>query len=608
MWTSGRQRLLQGSHMEQTIATLPSYLKTYIVTQDRDRYTSRDHAAWRYIMRQSRAYFKDHAVPIYLKGLEKTGITLDKIPLIAEMDAKLKRLGWGAVPVCGFIPPAVFLDFQARKILPIAFDMRSLDNIAYTPAPDIVHEAAGHAPIIADEQYSNYLTMYANMAQKAIFSREDLDLYEAIRTLSDVKENPDSTKDTIAAADAALGRATAALSFVSEANKVARMNWWTVEYGLLGSVEQPKIYGAGLLSSVGESQACLSPKVKKLRLSIDCIDMPYDITEPQPQLFVAEDIPHLVAVLKELEASLAYSRGGIYGLTQAKLGRTVTTTVLDSGIQISGRLDDYLATGDSVEFVRLGSPVQLAFENQELLGQGTSQHPHGFSSPLGRLKLRPDKPITHLDDNALRDAGIRCGARTRIELTSGFVIEGHVAQVLRKGGKIILITWKDVQVTRGSQVYFEPAWGDFDMAVGERIVSVSGGPADREKYDYLEVGKTSTTPSRTSPYNAGEIAAFEAYAQVRKIRDALKTGVTNTVTSEKAIAIAEDLAQKFPKEWLLILEALEISRYASQNESSDDVTRHLNRLTEQLQEYAKNSGDTLEWLVRQGLSIASIPD
>ena len=173
--------------MQHTIDRLPTYLRRYCVDQHAEKYTARDQAAWRYIMRQSGIYFKTHAVPIYNEGLGKTGISVERIPSIADMDVKMRELGWGAVPVEGFIPPAAFLDFQARKVLPIASDMRSVEHIHYTPAPDIVHEAAGHAPIIADPAYAEYLTLYAAMAQKAIFAQEDLDVYEAIRTLSDVK-------------------------------------------------------------------------------------------------------------------------------------------------------------------------------------------------------------------------------------------------------------------------------------------------------------------------------------------------------------------------------------------------------------------------------------
>ena len=71
------------------------------------------------------------------------------------MNDILGKIGWGAVAVDGFIPPAAFMEFQAYKVLVIACDMRQMHHIEYTPAPDIVHEAAGHAPIIVDREYSD---------------------------------------------------------------------------------------------------------------------------------------------------------------------------------------------------------------------------------------------------------------------------------------------------------------------------------------------------------------------------------------------------------------------------------------------------------------------
>ena len=69
-----------------------------------------------------------------------------------------------------------------------------------------------------------------------------------------------------------LNNALDSISFISESAYLARMNWWTVEYGLIGDISNPKIYGAGLLSSIGESENCLTDKVKKLPISIDCIN------------------------------------------------------------------------------------------------------------------------------------------------------------------------------------------------------------------------------------------------------------------------------------------------------------------------------------------------
>lgn len=591
--------------MRQSVEKLPSYLRKYCVEQSGAKYTSRDHAAWRYIMRQSREYFRDHAVPIYLDGLRRTGVTLDRIPLIAEMDVKLQTLGWGAVPVCGFIPPAAFLDFQARRILPIAYDMRSVEHIHYTPAPDIVHEAAGHAPILADERYSEYLTLYATMAQKAIFSQEDLDVYEAIRALSDIKENPDSSKAMIAAAESALTRASGQVNYISEANKVARMNWWTVEYGLLGSLDAPRIYGAGLLSSVSESQNCLGANVKKIRLTIDCVDTTYDITEPQPQLFVAEDQEHLTAVLKEFEQTLSYVRGGTHGLTEAKRGRTVTTTVLDSGIEISGRLDDFETDGKGIEeFVRLSGPVQLAVEGRQLVEHSSKQHPTGFSSPLGRAVELSTRPLTNLSDQELDRLGLSPDKRARLEMTTGFVIEGVVAERVRHAGRLIILKWRDCTVTRGSKVYFEPAWGDFDMAIGERVVSVFGGPADRESYGSHDVGTSTTSPARQSPFTPDELSAFNGYSEIRQTRAKLTGGA---IKVEVALAMAEDIERRFPHEWLLRIEAIEVATIASRDLGAD-AARRLDALKVQLVAATNDRDDNVQWLVRQGLALSAHAD
>ena len=76
------------------------------------------------------------------------------------MNRILKEIGWAAVAVDGFIPPNAFMEFQAYKVLVIASDIRQLENIEYTPAPDIIHEAAGHAPIIANPDYAEYLTTF----------------------------------------------------------------------------------------------------------------------------------------------------------------------------------------------------------------------------------------------------------------------------------------------------------------------------------------------------------------------------------------------------------------------------------------------------------------
>jgi phenylalanine-4-hydroxylase len=198
-----------------------------------------------------------------MEGLQKTGIDIEKIPRIEDISRNLENFGWRALPVSGFIPPAAFMELQSLSVLPIASDMRTIDHLEYTPAPDIVHEAAGHAPILVNPVFAEYLREYSAVARKAIISKEDLDIYEAIRNLSDIKENPESTMEDIQQAEDHLAKVSSQVTHVSEATELSRMNWWTAEYGLIGSLENPKIFGAGLLSSLGESHSCLLDDVKK---------------------------------------------------------------------------------------------------------------------------------------------------------------------------------------------------------------------------------------------------------------------------------------------------------------------------------------------------------
>lgn len=542
--------------MQDSRAKVPSYLHKYLATQHYESYTAEDHAVWRYIMRQSAHYFRKNGVSIYLEGLSKTGIPLDRIPKISEMDAALGNFGWGAVAVCGFIPPSVFIELQSLSILPIAVDMRSKHHIAYTPAPDIVHEAAGHAPIIADPGYADYLKSYAKLARHAIFSSEDLAVYEAIRKLSDTKENPDKTSADIDQAQKELDHTISKLSFTSEAAKVARMYWWTAEYGLFGDLDAPQIYGAGLLSSVGESRYCLSNKVRKLPLSINCTAVSYDITEPQPQLFVAASYDQMRQVLVELEETLSFRRGGVSSVEAAIQAQTVTTTTLDSGLQISGKLNTYSSDdrdgAAEIDFLKWEGPVQLAFDGKEIVNQGCSHHPNGFSSPIGRLKEKPDMPLKNLSDTDLKDIHIVSGKKVTLSFASGFIVSGVLKQIYRNPkGEILFMSFADCRVNRGSENYFLPDWGDFDMAVGEKVVSVSGGAADIATYRVGDVGLASSAPGRQSPFSQRELEIFALYKAVNELK-------TN---SQPATADIETLKTKIlayaPEEWLLLIELKE---------------------------------------------------
>jgi len=319
-------------------ASLPPHLARYAVDQEYQAYTPRDHAVWRHILRRLTAHLEDKAHPSYLGGLAAAGIGVERIPSLEEMNLRLARLGWGAVAVRGFIPPAVFTELQSRGILAIAADIRTHEHIEYTPAPDIVHESAGHAPILKDARYAAYLKRAGVAGFKAIASREDRSVFEAIRSLSVVKEDPSSSRADQERAQARLEAALAGRTYVSESTKASRLYWWTAEYGLVGTPERPLIYGAGLLSSILEAGHCLTGEVERVPLTLDCVDQDFDITRMQPRLFVARDFDHLFDVLEAFEATLAWKRGGDYGLEEARRARTVNHLILDDGREVTGRV------------------------------------------------------------------------------------------------------------------------------------------------------------------------------------------------------------------------------------------------------------------------------
>lgn len=556
---------------------LPNHLKKYRVEQNYSRYTPLDQATWRYILRQLKDFLSKNAHSCYIDGLVKTGISEDEIPRIDEMSEKLKNFGWTAMPVSGFIPPAAFMELQSLSILPIASDMRSIDHLLYTPAPDIVHEAAGHAPIIVDPEYAAYLKEYAQVAKKAIISKEDLDLYEAIRELSDIKENPQSTPESIAQAEKKLNETIQASTHVSEATELSRMNWWTAEYGLVGDLKSPKIFGAGLLSSVGESKWCLSDKVKKIPLTVDCIKQTYDITEPQPQLFVAPNFKTLVAVLHEMANTMAFKTGGEKALDKAILAKSVNTVELDTHFQISGVVSEYIkdANGHAI-YLKFSGPSQISIHDHQLHGHDPQYHQHGYSCPLGSFTASHDLNI---------------GQPITLTYKSGVVVKGTLAKTFKHpvNPQAEILSFDQATVTYQNQILFQPEWGTYDIAIGNKVISVFGGPADRKNY-----GETDDFVAMQVPipfYSRDQKILFEVFQNIRDFRRSKNNSILDYNQ------LLRDCLNKASSHWLAILELLELAVLL--NASAEIQTKLKNQL-----ELIKNSNEKLTSIIDDGVRLA----
>jgi phenylalanine-4-hydroxylase len=529
---------------------LPKHLHKFMVKQPYKEYTAQNQAVWRYVMRANINYLSTVAHESYIQGLKKAGILVDSIPRMEGMNRILKEIGWAAVSVDGFIPPNAFMEFQAYNVLVIASDIRTIEHIEYTPAPDIIHEAAGHAPIIANPEYAEYLRRFGEIGCKAISSAKDFEMYEAVRLLSILKEDPNSSEEELEKAQNHVEELQNNLGELSEMAQIRNLHWWTVEYGLVGELEHPKIYGAGLLSSIAESKYCLTKEVKKVPYSISAAQQNFDITKPQPQLFVTPDFAHLSFVLEEFANKMALRKGGLKGVEKLIDSNNLGTIELSTGIQVSGVFSNVISQEGNPVYIQTIGPTALASRDKELIGHGVEYHSEGFGSPIGKLK-GINLAIEDMSPKDLEIYGIYEGKNTELLFEGNIKVVGEVITGKRDlKGKILLISFKNCTVTHNDKVLFHPEWGVYDMAVGKEIVSAYAGPASVKSFK--NVGAISKEKTHKITYSKAELKLHKLYKKVAEMR-------TNKDIDFKRLAIIfSELKQNFSSDWLLPLEMYEL--------------------------------------------------
>ena len=574
------------------VAKLPQHLRQFIVDQHYEKYTPIDQAVWRYVMRQNYSYLKQVAYYPYIKGLQRAGLSIERIPDLQTMNDNLGKLGWGAVTVDGFIPPSAFMEYQAYRVLVIAADIRQINHIEYTPAPDIIHESAGHAPIIADPDYNNYLSYFGSIGTKAMFSARDFELYEAIRHLSILKEAVNVNPLEIEKAEANLHHLAENLGEPSEMALLSRLHWWTVEYGLIGSLDDPKIYGAGLLSSIGESASCRNPEVKKIPYTIEAINYNYDITKPQPYLFVTDTFQNLIDVLEQFADTMAFRRGGAESIKKAIACKNVATAVYSSGLQVTGIFSE-MGMDDSgqLSFIKTSGGTALAVAGKQLEGHSKFYHKDGFSSPVGKLK-DVEKPLEDLSAAELKNLGIAEGEKADFTFESGIHINGRVTGILKYEEKTILIVMEDCTVRESNgNVLFQPEWGTYDMAVGEKIVSVFNGAADKDAFE---------ESTYVSPKHTEKIIYDEATQKLHKIYAKVRSAREQEQGEAELPVLFKSLQEEYPADWLGALEILEIVFHRKLfPELETEIRLYLQEKAEKQMEYKK--------LITDGLYVIEHP-
>ena len=566
------------------IDQLPDHLKQYIKPQNYESYTAINQSVWKYVMRSNISFLKKHAHDFYITGLEKACISVDKIPNMYGMNRILKDIGWAAVAVDGFIPPSAFMEFQSYNVLIIASEIRQLKNIEYTPAPDIIHESAGHAPFLANPEYSEYLRRFGQIGSKAISSSYDWEMFIAIRDLSILKETVGSTKREIDISQEKVIQLQNTKKEFSEMELIRNIHWWTVEYGLIGSLENFKIYGAGLLSSIGESKWCLDKKVIKKHYTIEAAYQKFDITKPQPQLFVIPDFSHLSKVLEKLADQMSLRKGGIEGLKKLINSKQLGTIELSTGLQISGVFNNYISNpNDSIKtaYLSTNSKTALSYRNKELIGHSINYHSTGFGSPIGKLK-KSNLAIEDMSPSDLELFGIIEGKETSLEFESGVIVKGSIITGIRNVfGKILLISFKDCLVTFEDEILFQPSWGIYDMAVGKEITSAYSGVADNSSFKIEKRNYKSTPISKVPKSN-------NLYKEVEKFS-------SSRFSSKEKGTLFKKIISTSPDTWLVVLNFYEVCLNNSFFDYSEKALLYLKKTMKDFPEYYN--------LIKNGIDI-----
>lgn len=551
--------------MDMDCTAVPPHLRKYVVAQDYAAYTARDQAVWRFVLTQTHARHLRTAHPAYAQGFVAAGISVDRIPNIAHMSEQLSRVGFRAVCVDGFIPPRAFQAFQAHGVLPIAADIRSVAQLAYTPAPDIIHEAAGHAPFLAHRDYADYLRRIGLAGEHAFETAHDRAVYRAIYELSELKQQSDTSAAELLAAEQRLTALSDVAHAISEATLLSRLYWWTVEYGLVGSPTDYRLYGAGLLSSIGEGHFCHAPEVEKRVLTADCTELDYDITRAQPQLFVARDFAHLHDVLARVEQQLSHTRGGLQALRQAQASEELATLRLSSGFSLVGKV-----IGFDGGMVQLTSAVAVvdARRSPAVITRVASP----YCLPLGELD--DGTPLDRVSLTQLRaheHAGV-LHLRTR----AGLTIRGRLATVTGTDERVLSLLLLDCVIARGDELLV-PSAESYLLLFVRQVETAS--PRLPEGYHEATVASPTSVP-RPRELTDREHTLEQLHELALAVLHGALGGATPALLASLQ-SIHEQLARAFPDEWLLrfnVLEAL-----LRLGEGASPLAREIERELDQLE-------------------------
>jgi len=237
---------------------MPESLTTAFIQQDWDAYSESQHAVWETLYARRMPALRQTASRVFLEGAQAIGLDAICIPVLATLNRRLvSRTGWSAVPVEGFLPAGEFFQCLSRRMFPTTVTIRPADRLDYVPEPDIFHDVFGHVPLHADPVFADFLQRFGELAAAAA--------------------TPEATE------------------------RMARLFWFTVEFGLIREGGEVKVYGSGLISSHADALNALGPTCERRPFVLEqVLDQGFRIDELQPVLFVVEDFGQLFEAVERL--------------------------------------------------------------------------------------------------------------------------------------------------------------------------------------------------------------------------------------------------------------------------------------------------------------------
>jgi len=243
-------------HLSTDKGSVPVYT-TSVVEQPWDSYTATDHSVWSTLFRRQREVLLGRACAEFLASQDEMGMGEEMIPKFSDLNDQLRaRTGWEVIGVEGLLPELTFFEHLANRRFPVTWWIRRPEQLDYLSEPDLFHDLFGHVPLLMNPVFADYMQAYGRGGVKAH------------------------------------GIGADALA------ELTRLYWYTVEFGLINTADGLRIYGAGIVSSSGESRYCLeSPapnrigfdllRVMRTRYRIDTFQKTYFVIDDFDQLFEA---------------------------------------------------------------------------------------------------------------------------------------------------------------------------------------------------------------------------------------------------------------------------------------------------------------------------------